>query len=139
MFSYIHKGNSKLLLLNGFKLLVVTFTPFATALLSKYVNTDQQETAVNVYTFNFALMGLSMFGVWLYGSRAGFLKDESRTTLRTISRYYILAAVLSFTIFILSFVNVWLCLALSGIMFIIFLFPEQTVSYVGRMQANSKG
>jgi uncharacterized membrane protein len=139
MFSYIHKGNSKLLLLNGFKLLVVTFTPFATALLSKYVNTDQQETAVNVYTFNFALMGLSMFGVWVYGFRSGFLKDEPHVVLKTISRYYFLAAILSMSIFILSFVNVWLCLGLSGVMFIIFLFPEQAVSYVSRVRVTSKG
>jgi uncharacterized membrane protein len=137
MFTYIYKGNSKLLLLNGFKLLVVTFTPFATAVLSKYINTDQQETAVNVYTFNFALMGLSMFGIWLYSFRVGLLKVEVQTTLKAITRYYLLAAALSFSIFALSFVNVWLCLGLSGVMFIIFLFPEQALRYVAGVRVSS--
>jgi uncharacterized membrane protein len=137
MFTYIYRGNSKLLLLNGFKLLVVTFTPFATAVLSKYINTDQQETAVNVYTFNFALMGLSMFGIWLYSFRVGLLKVEVQTTLKAITRYYLLAAALSFSIFALSFVNVWLCLGLSGVMFIIFLFPEQALRYVAGVRVSS--
>jgi uncharacterized membrane protein len=137
MFTYIYKGNSKLLLLNGFKLLVVTFTPFATAVLSKYINTDQQETAVNVYTFNFALMGLSMFGIWLYSFRVGLLKAEVQTTLKAITRYYLLAAALSFSIFALSFVNVWLCLGLSGVMFIIFLFPEQALRYATGVRVSS--
>ncbi len=60
MFEFIKKSNGMLLLLNGFKLLVVSFTPFATALLSKYIATPQQQTAVNIYAFNFFLMGLAM-------------------------------------------------------------------------------
>jgi uncharacterized membrane protein len=137
MFDYIYKSNSKLLLINGSKLLVVTFTPFATAVLSKYINTDQQETAVSVYAFNFALMGMSMFGIWLYAFRMGLMKTGAQIPLRTISRYYLLAAILSFSIFILSFVSIWLCLSLSGLMFVIFLFPEQALLYVERSWARS--
>src|SRR6476661_5906430 len=37
MFSVIRKCNSPLMLVNGFKLLVVTITPFATALLAKNI------------------------------------------------------------------------------------------------------
>src|ERR1041384_3109586 len=74
MFDYIYKSNSKLLLLNGFKLLVVTFTPFATALLSKYINTPQQSVAVGVYAGNFALMGMSMYFIWLYAVKADLMK-----------------------------------------------------------------
>src|SRR5215831_4754597 len=42
MFQLIHKSDSILLLLNGFKLLVVTITPIATAVLSKYIGTDHE-------------------------------------------------------------------------------------------------
>jgi uncharacterized membrane protein len=132
MFDYIYKSNSKLLLINGFKLLVVTFTPFATALLSKYINTPQQETAVSVYAFNFTLMGFSMFGIWQYALRANLMKTEPQVPLKTIFRYYLMAGVMSTTIFILSFLNIWLCLSLSGVMFAIFLFPEQILLYVSR-------
>lgn len=130
MFDYIYKSNSKLLLFNGFKLLVVTFTPFATAVLSKYINTPEQETAVSVYTFNFALMGLAMFAIWIYALRAGLMKAEPAIPFSVINRYYFLAAAMSVSIFVLSFVSIWLCLGLSGLMFIIFLFPEQMLQYV---------
>src|SRR5580698_1747836 len=40
MFQMIYRSNSKLLLLNGFKLLIVTITPIATAMLSKYIETS---------------------------------------------------------------------------------------------------
>lgn len=130
MFDYIYKSNSKLLLLNGFKLLVVTFTPFATALLSKYLSTPEQATAVSVYAFNFMFMGLSMFLIWRYAHTNSLMKQESDRILKTISHYYFLAAAMSFTIFIFSFINIFLCLGLSGIMFATFLFPEQTMHYV---------
>lgn len=133
MFDYIYKSNSKLLLLNGFKLLVVTFTPFATALLSKYMNTPEQGTAVAVYTFNFMLMGSFMFIVWFYAYKNHLMKPEKEGALRTISHYYFLAGAMSTSIFVLSFINIWVCLALSGVMFGTFLFPEQMMHYVTKV------
>src|ERR1041385_6514942 len=88
MFDYIYKSNSKLLLLNGFKLLVVTFTPFPTSMLSKYINTPQQDSAVQLYGFNFTLMGLSMFVIWTYAARNWLMKEVPRGVLRTITHYY---------------------------------------------------
>src|ERR1041385_346907 len=116
MFDYIYKSNSKLLLLNGFKLLVVTFTPYATSVLSKYINTPEQQTAVNIYAFNFALMGLSMFCIWFYAYQNNLMKAEAFGSIRTIAHYYFLAVAMSFTIFVFSFINIWLCLGMSGIM-----------------------
>ncbi len=63
MFEHIRKCNGMLLLLNGFKLLVVSFTPFATAVISRYMGTIHQQTAVNLYGLNFFLMGLAMTGI----------------------------------------------------------------------------
>jgi uncharacterized membrane protein len=134
MFDHIYKNNSKLLLLNGFKLLVVTFSPFATALLSKYINTPQQGVAVGVYAGNFALMGTSMYFIWLYSVKSDMMKHESDAMLKMITRYYFLATAMSVTIFILSFVNIWICLGFSGIMFATFLFPEQMMAYAMQKQ-----
>jgi hypothetical protein len=63
------------------------------------------------------------------------MKPESSIMLGTITRYYMLAAAMSFSIFLLSFVNIWLCLGLSGVMFVTFLFPEQAMLYVVRGRA----
>lgn len=131
MFESIYKSNSRMLLLNGFKLLVVTFTPFATALISKYINTPDQHTAVSVYAGNFALMGGIMFFVWHYAYRNNMMKEEADAReLKLVYKYYLLALILSLGIFILSFVSIYLCLALSGVMFIIFLFPDSMIKWL---------
>jgi uncharacterized membrane protein len=88
MLDYIYKSNSKLLLINGFKLLVVTLTPFSTSVLSTYINTPQQQTAVSIYAFNFALMGLSMFTIWAYAAKNQLMKEVTSGVLKTISHYY---------------------------------------------------
>lgn len=132
MFDYIHKSNSKLLLINGFKLLVVTFTPFATSLLAKYINTPEQQTAVSVYAFNFALMGTSMFGLWLYSCKNNLMKNTPPQLLKAITKFYSLAVILPAIIFVLSFAHIWFGLAFSGIMFAIFLFPEITMNFVAK-------
>lgn len=126
MFEFISHSNGKLLLLNGFKLLVVSFTPFATALLSKYINTNQQQTAVNIYTLNFFFMGSAMSCLWCYASRYGLIKNIAPETRKAITRLYILAPVFSGAIFILSFVSIHVCLILSAIMFFIFMIPGKT-------------
>src|ERR1700712_2622901 len=66
MFELINKRDDRLLLFNGFKLLVVSFTPFATALISKYMGTIHQQTAVSIYAGNFFLMGSAMTCLWTY-------------------------------------------------------------------------
>jgi len=126
IFESICRCNGTLLLLNGFKLLVVSFTPFATAMLSKYIDTKQQQAAVNIYTFNFFLMGMAMFFIWYYASRKGLTKTASPEILKSVTRLYILAPVLSGTIFILSFFSISVCLILFVIMFLIFMIPENT-------------
>jgi len=128
MFSMIHRSNSMLLLLNGFKLLVVTITPFATALLAKNIQTNWQAAAVSVYGFNFALMGYAMTGIWLYAKKQGFMKTGSERTLRAATRLYIFASLFSTLIWIMSYISLIGCLILFCLMFIIFVFPERIVS-----------
>ena len=65
------------MLMNGLKLLVVSFTPFATALLADKIGTESQQIAVSVYTGTFFLMGLSMIGIWCYAQYRGFTHAAS--------------------------------------------------------------
>lgn len=134
MFQLIQKSNGVLLVLNGFKLLVVSFTPFATALLSKYLGTAHQQAAVGVYAFNFLLMGLSMTCLWCYARQCGLANAASPRVLQMTTRLYLLSTILPATIFALSFVTVWGCLALAAVMFTIFLFPRGLVHKLTREQ-----
>lgn len=135
MFGLIRRSNGVLLLLNGFKLLVVTVTPFVTAVLSKYLETPQQRAAVSIYAFNFFLMGLSMFGIWHYAHRKGLTVTASGEFLTAVEHLYVLAPAISGAILLLSFVSVWLCLMLSAAMFLFFLFPRNATARLERMFA----
>jgi uncharacterized membrane protein len=130
MFQMIHRSNGTLLLLNGFKLLVVTVTPIATAILSKHIQTDWRNEAVNIYCFNFALMGIAMTSIWNYAYRKGFTRSASPQVLAATKRLYFFAGISSTTIWLVSFFSILGCLFLSCIMFMIFLFPKQTISWM---------
>jgi len=135
MFQMIHRSNSVLAFINGFKLLVITITPFATALLSKHIQTEYKESAINLYALNFAFMGIAMTTVWCYSYFKGFAKAESESILKTTTRLYIFASLLSTLIWLVSFASILTCLILFIIMFLIFVFPENIVNWqVRRMQ-----
>jgi len=129
MFQLIHRSDSLLLLINGFKLLIVTITPFATAVLSKYIQTEHEHAAVTLYCFNFALMGIAMTALFNYAFRKRFTTASSPKILEATHRLYIFAGIYSSIICIVSFASIIACLILFGIMFIIFLFPKQVVGW----------
>jgi uncharacterized membrane protein len=132
MFELISRTNGMLLLLNGFKLLIVSFTPFATALISKYITTAQQQTAVSIYALNFFLMGTAMTCLWLYAVKHDLTKSDSSHALKAATHLYIFASLFSGTIFIVSFLSIPVSLVLFGLMFLIFVFPKNMVLFLMR-------
>lgn len=128
MFEHIARSDGTLLLLNGFKALVVSFTPFVTALLSSYIETDARQIAVGVYTANFFLMGLTMTGIWCYAQAKGFTRGSDPAILRAATRYYAFTPVMAGAIFLVSFLSVWVSLAIFLLMFALYAFPSRTVS-----------
>ncbi len=136
MFEMINKSTGMLLLLNGFKLLMVSFTPFATAVLSKYIGTTHQQTAISIYGLNFFLMGSAMTGIWLYACQHD-LTIASAGELRASTQLYVFASVLSGVIFILSFFSVIISLVLFGLMFMIFVFPRNVITGIEKSKWTS--
>ena len=134
MFDYIHKSDGTLLLLNGFKLLIVSFTPYVTSILSKYIGTDHQQTSVCLYAFNFFLMGFAMFLIWDYSRRKGYIKAVPHENLKAVTRLYRLAGIFSAMIFVVSFATTMGALILSLIMFFIFMFPRKSIRFLTKRQ-----
>jgi uncharacterized membrane protein len=128
MFEHIVRSDGVLLLLNGLKILVVSFTPFVTALLSHYIETDALRVAVIVYTGNFFAMGLTMTGIWCYADGRGYTAGASPAQLRTATRYYLFTPVLAGLIFATAFASVWVSLVLFVLMFVVYVFPARTVA-----------
>jgi uncharacterized membrane protein len=133
MFEYITRKNDILLLLNGFKLLVVSFTPFATALISKYIGTGHQQTTISIYACNFFLMGTAMTSLWVYSAKADLISMDL-PTIKAASRLYIFASLFSGAIFIISFFSVPVSLVLFGVMFLVFVFPKDRIHRLVRKE-----
>ncbi len=134
MFKVISRTNDTLLLLNGFKLLVVSFTPFATALISKYIATAQQQTSISVYAGNFFFMGSAMTSLWVYANKKGLTISADKNVLQAATKLYVLASVLSGLIFIISFFSIPVSLVLFGIMFLVFVFPNDRIRRLAQIQ-----
>ena len=129
MFSMIYRSNSVLALINGFKLLVVTITPFATALLSKNIQSDWEKSAVSIYCFNFTLMGFAMTSIWLYSKNKHFAKTGSAEKMKAVTRLYIFASILSTVIWLVSYISIIGSMILFALMFAVFVFPERMVRW----------
>jgi uncharacterized membrane protein len=137
MFEYIHKSNSTLLILNGLKLLVISFTPFVTSVLSKYIGTPQQATAVTLYAFNFSLMGIAMFLICAYACRQQYVKEASQRR-KAFLKLYAFAGIFSTTIFLVSFASSLIAFILFFAMFFIFMSPKSVVRLLERRQHHKK-
>src|SRR6059058_3974109 len=68
VFTYIKRTDSKLLWVNGFVLLVITFTPFPTAILAQYLSTDGK-LALSIFGFNYVMISLASYWLCAYPYR----------------------------------------------------------------------
>lgn len=132
LFSFIHKSNSVLALINGFKLLVVTLTPFPTALLAKHLQDAWGPSAVSLFCLDFSLMGIGFMGIWLYAKSQGFIRNISPALSRSITKFYIFAGTFSTIIWLISYFSIIACLGLSAIMFMFFIVPEKVTNALAK-------
>lgn len=137
MFKVISRTNDTLLLLNGFKLLIVSFTPFATALISKYLSTEQQQVSISIYAGNFFFMGSAMTCLWLYAVKKGLTEEPDQNKLQAANKLYIFASMLSGLIFIISFFSVPVSLVLFGVMFLVFVIPHDRIRRIAQFEKKS--
>jgi len=131
LFKIITKSNDTLLMLNGLLLLGICGVPFMTDLLSKYLGKEEGHSAGLIY-------GLWFFGVaivynllWGY-AYAGklFHQDANQTTIRTISRQYIIGPVSYLIMALLALISPYLTLFMSIVLAIYFAIPNQTLAKV---------
>jgi uncharacterized membrane protein len=76
-FERIVRSDRALLFWNLNLLLWVSFLPFPTAVLARYLDTGSGETAASAfYAAVLLVMSLSFYGVWRHAERAGLLSEE---------------------------------------------------------------
>src|SRR3954451_22542902 len=127
MFQYIGRSDRGFLLCNVFFLLCISFLPFPTAVMARYlVSPGQRVAAVAFYSASLVVVALAFNLVWWYAVRGRRLltADCTHEGVRTITRRYSLGPVMYLLTFALAFVSVTACLSLHGALAILYMLPE---------------
>jgi len=123
VFSYILNVDSKLFWINGFVLLVITFTPLPTAVLAEYIK-KESHNALAFFGFNYFMVSLAA-----YSLSAHILKKVARKTDRGLlyyhTRLYKYSIFYTLFAFLVCFLSVPLAIFFYLILFIVFAFPKE--------------
>jgi uncharacterized membrane protein len=122
--TYIENADSKLFWVNGFVLLVVTFTPLPTAVLAEYIE-KESHYALAFFGFNYFLMSLAAYSLSAY-----ILKNLVRKTEIGLLYYHTLlykySIFYTLVVFGICFFSVPLAVFFYVILFFAFAFPKET-------------
>lgn len=121
--SYIERTDSKLFWVNGFVLLVVTVTPFPTAILAEYLERESH-IALAIFGFNYLMMSMAAYSISAYIYHHLLGKQHSdiffyHKQLYKYSIFYTLA------VFFVCFISVPAAIVLYVLLFFVFAFPME--------------
>jgi uncharacterized membrane protein len=121
--SYINSTDSRLFWINGFVLLVVTVTPFPTAILAEYLERESH-FAMAVFGFNYIMMSLASYSIsaYIYNNLIAAEERELFYYHKLLYQYSIAYNVVNFFI---CFLSVPLAIFFYLIMFFVFAFPKE--------------
>jgi uncharacterized membrane protein len=123
VFSFTEKVDSKFFWINGFVLLVVTFTPFATAVLAEYFEKESRH-ALAFFGFNYVMMSIAAYCVSAYILKKLVKKSES-DLLYYHTLLYKYSIVYTLITFFICFLSVAVAVFFYIILFIVFAFPKE--------------
>ena len=114
-----------LLFLNILLLMVVSFIPFSTQVLARYlVVGDFAPTAMLVYSGTMTLMAVSYFSVWVYAWRARLLRETLPPAhFNRVTRTHVFQGLVPYVLAdALALTSVWASLALCILVAVIYVF-----------------
>lgn len=124
VFNYINKVDSNLMWVNGFVLLVVTFTPLPTAILAEYFKTEQHN-AMAFFGLNYFMVSIAAYGITAYVYNKHLIEEDSRELFYCFKLIYRYSVIYTFLIFFVCFVSVTVSIFLYGFLFIVFAYPKE--------------
>lgn len=120
LFKHLHNTDNGVMMSNGLLLLLVAMVPFPTKTLGLFLQTGAFQTAVIFYTGYFVLISLAFRLLWYTASRNRTLLLNKTTDLqvKSITRNENTGLICNTIIMLVAFVNPWLSLILSFVMWI---------------------
>ncbi len=132
VFTYIRRADSQLMWVNAFVLLMVTFTPFPTAVLAGYFGVERH-TAMAIFGFNYFLMSVAAYSLSAYVYRKSLIENTNKTLFRKFIALYKYSILYSLVAFAVCFLSVFVAIIMYGILFIVFAFPRESSKKLVRL------
>lgn len=137
VFAYLKKTDSNLMWVNGFVLLVVTFTPFPTAILAEYFEKESHITLA-FFGFNYFMMSLAAYSLCAYSYNKHLIKEESRELFYYFKLIYWYSIIYTFLVLFICFISIPAAIIFYSILFIAFAFPREFAMRIMLMKSRRK-
>ena len=123
LFKMLHRSDNSIMITNGLLMMLVALVPFPTKTLGEFLLTGGFKTAVIFYTAYFVLISIAFRLLWYAATRkAGMLMHNvAEIQIKLTTRNENIGILCNTIIFAVSFINPWLALALSFVMWIYWL------------------
>ncbi|MFT3912128.1 MAG: TMEM175 family protein [Ferruginibacter sp.] len=136
-FEFIHKVDTKFMWVNGFLLFIVTLTPFPTAILAEYLQTEST-VALAIFGFNYILISIAAYGICSYAYNHYLIRDESRDFFRSYKRIYLYAIYYNILVFFICFISTWIAICFYIILFSAFAAPKELTARLEKVRLRKK-
>ena len=124
MFAHIVRYNTSLMWINGFLLLIITFTPLPTAVLAEFLD-KENNVGVIFFGFTYFLIATFYFLIWSYAYKNRLVRDDGdQRYFYCIRLTYMLASLYTLITFFVCFVSTPVAIAMYTLMFLVFAFPQ---------------
>jgi uncharacterized membrane protein len=128
LFTYIKKSDDGLLAVNLLLLLGITFVPFPTSVLAMHLATSNARTAAILYNGTYLGVGLLFNLLWHHARRHGLLGHEfTAEVVSKMNRRFAVGPIAYTALFLLSWSNVRISIALNAALALYFAFPSNQV------------
>jgi uncharacterized membrane protein len=124
VFDYIKKTDSRFPWVNGFVLLMITFTPFPTAILAEYIGKESR-FALAIFGFNYCMISLASYWLCAYAYKGHLIDNEDRAFFHCIKKTYRYSILYTLIALIVCFIYIPLAIVLYMLLFYVFAFPKE--------------
>ena len=124
VFTFIKKTDSKLPWVNGFVLLLITFTPFPTAILAEFLE-KEGKFALAIFGFNYFMIAIASYWLCAYSYNKFLINEKDRAFFHFVKLTYGYSIIYTLLAFLVCFVSIPVALALYLLLFYVFAFPKE--------------
>jgi uncharacterized membrane protein len=124
VFTFIKKTDSKLPWVNGLVLLMITFTPFPTAILTEYLE-KESKFALTIFGFNYFMIAIASYWLCAYAYKKRLIDDSDREFFHCIKLTFGYSIIYTLLAFLVCFISIPAAIVLYLLLFYVFAFPKE--------------